>query len=505
MEGTITHIPVVFDKSHLLTIGERLYSTSLDLIRELVSNAYDADASVVRITVQPGSIRVEDNGSGMDADRLRQYFTIGSQEKRIHAESPKFKRKRIGEFGIGKFSVLTIAERFSIETQQSEQQYHARVVFDAGEWERDHANWRVPCEVLPYDHKRGIGTEIVITKMRKTLEPTQVARAIRERLPVGREDFRILVNGSEVTATSIPGKRFPLQFETPFGAVSGEVILASLPATQRNIADAGITIRVKQIAVTKSLFGFESSHAIGINRLRGHINADFLPIISSRDNVVRDSEEFQYVHQKVREFLHGVLREARNLAFQRENARASEVLRDALDKMGRAFKKNPTLFGEEGIEPPIGYAVAGDASQEEGYSISHAKFVDGGSSSLQSKQDDMQNIPDNKKQSLKRRYAVLANRAVIRKMSFRNLGLTCRMERYGPTYPPSFREEGIIVINIDHPLYHKQAEDNSLLTMFISNLIAKEVALEKHPHDASEAYALHYKLLTDAFKDARKV
>ena len=43
----ITHIPIVFDKSHLLTIGERLYATSLDLIRELVSNAYDADATTV--------------------------------------------------------------------------------------------------------------------------------------------------------------------------------------------------------------------------------------------------------------------------------------------------------------------------------------------------------------------------------------------------------------------------------------------------------------------------
>lgn len=43
----ITHIPITFDKSHLLTIGERLYATSLDLIRELISNAYDADSTKV--------------------------------------------------------------------------------------------------------------------------------------------------------------------------------------------------------------------------------------------------------------------------------------------------------------------------------------------------------------------------------------------------------------------------------------------------------------------------
>ncbi|MDP1722034.1 MAG: hypothetical protein Q8L37_02385 [Candidatus Gottesmanbacteria bacterium] len=41
-------IPITFDKSHLTTIGTRLYAESLDLVRELVANAYDADASVVK-------------------------------------------------------------------------------------------------------------------------------------------------------------------------------------------------------------------------------------------------------------------------------------------------------------------------------------------------------------------------------------------------------------------------------------------------------------------------
>ncbi len=96
--GEITHIPVVFDKSHLLTIGGRLYATHLDLIRELVSNAYDADATLVRIEIGAEHIAVADNGSGMDESGLRQYFTIGSQEKREHMVSSFFHRKRIGEF-----------------------------------------------------------------------------------------------------------------------------------------------------------------------------------------------------------------------------------------------------------------------------------------------------------------------------------------------------------------------------------------------------------------------
>lgn len=39
--GEITHIPVVFDKSHLLTIGGRLYATNLDLIYRLAKTIED--------------------------------------------------------------------------------------------------------------------------------------------------------------------------------------------------------------------------------------------------------------------------------------------------------------------------------------------------------------------------------------------------------------------------------------------------------------------------------
>ena len=72
------YLPVTVDKSHLITIGERLYAESIELIRELVNNAYDADATHVKVTISETSVCVEDNGTGMDLDGLRQYFIIGS-------------------------------------------------------------------------------------------------------------------------------------------------------------------------------------------------------------------------------------------------------------------------------------------------------------------------------------------------------------------------------------------------------------------------------------------
>ena len=69
-------IEVTVDKSNIVTIGERLYGESVELIRELINNAYDADATVVKATINEGSITVEDGGSGMDLDGLKQYFNI---------------------------------------------------------------------------------------------------------------------------------------------------------------------------------------------------------------------------------------------------------------------------------------------------------------------------------------------------------------------------------------------------------------------------------------------
>jgi len=55
------YLPVTVDKSHLITIGERLYSESIELIRELVNNAYDADATLVDISITKEFIEVRDD------------------------------------------------------------------------------------------------------------------------------------------------------------------------------------------------------------------------------------------------------------------------------------------------------------------------------------------------------------------------------------------------------------------------------------------------------------
>jgi HSP90 family molecular chaperone len=44
-------IKVIVDKNHLFTLGEKMYRESIEFVRELVNNAYDADAPDVFVLI----------------------------------------------------------------------------------------------------------------------------------------------------------------------------------------------------------------------------------------------------------------------------------------------------------------------------------------------------------------------------------------------------------------------------------------------------------------------
>lgn len=127
-------LPVTVDRSHLIVIGEKLYARSLELVRELVNNAYDADATEVSVQVGDDEVIVQDDGLGMDREGLLRYFQVGVPDKRENPISPRLKRHRIGQFGIGKFATLAACRRFEVFTRRDG--FSARVVFDRDEWER---------------------------------------------------------------------------------------------------------------------------------------------------------------------------------------------------------------------------------------------------------------------------------------------------------------------------------------------------------------------------------
>jgi len=94
-----------------------LYSSPNKAIEELVTNAYDALATDVRLLVpantaaEDATIWVVDNGESMDIEGLHELWQIASSKKRLDEDARP--RRPIGRFGIGKLATYVLAQQLT--------------------------------------------------------------------------------------------------------------------------------------------------------------------------------------------------------------------------------------------------------------------------------------------------------------------------------------------------------------------------------------------------------
>lgn len=105
------------DSHHLIELGERLVAKPSIALAELVKNAYDADATFVKIKFMNvsklgGTINVEDDGEGMNLyDIKTKWIRIGTDYKDRNPISTKYRRTRTGRKGIGRFACRLISNK----------------------------------------------------------------------------------------------------------------------------------------------------------------------------------------------------------------------------------------------------------------------------------------------------------------------------------------------------------------------------------------------------------
>ena len=118
-------LTMTFDPHTIEHLGIKMYSTLPPVIAELVSNAYDADASKVLIELKDNDIEnkeiiITDNGHGMTFDEINNCFLlIGRNRRGADGQTQKTrsgKRFAIGKKGIGKLAFFGIAKTIEIET-----------------------------------------------------------------------------------------------------------------------------------------------------------------------------------------------------------------------------------------------------------------------------------------------------------------------------------------------------------------------------------------------------
>lgn len=490
-------IHVRFDKSHLVTIGEKLYGESLELLRELVSNAYDADAEHVWIDVTPEKLTVRDDGWGMDEEGLREYFTIGSQNKKNAPVSPRFHRTRIGQFGIGKFASLSACECFRLRTQRSD--FAAEIVFDKQSWASDDS-WHVPFIRLAFDPDSPDGTTVTLEQLRRIFTLPEIERFIRERLPLQSPHFSILLNGKFLEPTHVAGRRFPVDAETPHGRIHGELILPNF--AKEGIP--GIECVVRGVVICRTTFDLDLPI---ISRLRGRVTADFLQITSDRSRFITDAPEYRAFVAVLYKEIRQIDRLTREMARDREQRKADDALKDTLSRMRKAIRRNPditpSILSPTGEIDPQGQPATGmmapQADASEGDALNAYQMTADPAGMPPSDQQSSQDVQEPPPKKIRVRN--LQGKPIsARRMAIGGIGITCALENCGREQPAAFTEGGIIFINTDHPLYRtQQGKGQDMLGFYLTYLLSQQVALLLSNGDVRKAFQMQERLLTDSW------
>ena len=108
-------------------LGIQTYHTPAAAISELISNAWDADATVVKISLPESidegeEIVIEDNGIGMSFNDCQdKYLNVGYNRRGSHSKETSLGgRPILGRKGIGKFAGFGIAEIIHVKTTSSD-------------------------------------------------------------------------------------------------------------------------------------------------------------------------------------------------------------------------------------------------------------------------------------------------------------------------------------------------------------------------------------------------
>lgn len=291
-------------------LGEGYRSTE-QALKELIDNAWDADAENVWITLPErmtkDPIIVKDDGTGMTEREVRsEYLNIARDRRSRKGEKTLGKQRAVkGRKGIGKFAGLVAADVTDISTRARGQETELRIVKkQILETRGDLEKVDLPIKSQSCD-KESHGTTLTLSNLNTHLAVPQAER-LRELLALeyGRErEFSLFVNGEQLAHEDIPGQKFSATINLPeAGRVTINFTIMDRPAPK---SQAGIVMRVGGKVVGRpSLMGLEDNPELPSKLLRhvvGEVEADSLEedVTADWGAIIENSIGYQQARQWV--------------------------------------------------------------------------------------------------------------------------------------------------------------------------------------------------------------
>jgi hypothetical protein len=515
-----------------------------EIIKELVENAFDEDATKVLITIlKDGSIVVEDD-SGMDAEGIEKFLLLGSPHKKIESISPKLKRIRTGRYGTGRLSFLTSFASMKIKTKKDN--YSKCLIIDENSISQLFTGNSLLNEIKEKQLSRN-GTELSLNNVKMNIDVLKLYKEIRKLAILRQPLFQVFIkhadqftewdfNGSDIVkAQEIQGYHIPVNLDN--GRIIGEIVVARRPLTEE---EKGIGIMIGNHIVIRSHFGFDAK----LNRITGLIRCDALTSRFADKSAIIEDDNYYNFNKLVKQFIADEvipkLSQYEDVLITKEESR---IYREIDKVLGQAVIENlESVEVEEEYETVEDKVSPSNVNSSSQNSISITKSKTQGNKVLADEQYNHKSIEiSNTRQQQQQETSptsilehqtihpdtepsfynptensqissVLQTTENLNKMQvkkIKTLKRTFALKKIGYKVIPyedesdsryGFTNENVVFVNKDNSAYKAEAErGDEFLLRHIIRIVAEAIAEEKHP-EGKDALELQNRLIGEAIK-----
>ena len=305
-------------------LGLNLYSNVPAVLSELIANAWDADATTVKIRASNHEVIIQDNGCGMDeTDVNGKFLTVGYERRKTAIEdlTPNLKRTVMGRKGIGKLSVFSIANEIEIYTKKLETIGFSMTVSEIRESIEKKQPY-YPREIAITDSnaiKSETGTKIVLKNLKKRVLSSldhNLKKRVSRRFDVWGDTFQVSINDELVAIEDRDDLELALLYgDYCFTHTKPERILER--QSQQNVSgwiglvrESGklqdgndnlnkISVLTRGKVALEDIFALHKDTGMYTKYIIGEIKADFLDLTgkddiatSNRQNFIQNDERF---------------------------------------------------------------------------------------------------------------------------------------------------------------------------------------------------------------------
>ena len=505
-----------------------------DVIKELIENAFDEDATKVLITILDDySVAIEDN-AGMDEIEIQKFLLLGSPHKKDDSISPKLRRVRTGRYGTGRLSFLTSFEKMKIRTRKGN--YHKSFLIDTKSLDALFTGKSDLHETKEPGLSRD-GTEIIVSDAKSLVDELRLIKEIRKLAVLRHPLFEVYIkkstnfkewnysNAELIKVPEIQGHKIPLSLDN--GNIVGEITVARRPLTED---EKGIAVMVGGHIVMRTLFGFDNK----IPKVTGFVRCDSLTSRFADKSAIIEDKEYERFSTNLKKFINDTVIPSLSLYEDVLVTREESKIYKQIDKvLGQAVIE--TLEPYEEIE---GYEIvetkkivskpsnkpsslpaednlfdksiddeykditrneikrSRDTVSEKGGNQQAATIADTTLPNYLSSEQDVENRNyENVTVTTQIRKPLIKKTFALKKIGYKIIPYEDETDsRY------SFVNENVVFVNKANPTYKAESSrGEEFLLRHIMNIVAQAVAESRHP-EGKDALELQNRLVSEAIR-----